>query len=206
MFAGCGDLTISADNHNAYIFRNATNCERMFAGNSWYDSSSESPENYPSLKFESVAIDSSVMTNITNMFDGRRINDAYTAELIGRVAHYTTLSSSQSMGSIFIEEPSYLDNLDEWTAWSRSAAEEVTGKSFTKIELSMTKGSPGTISLTVYCDTEKYNQYSINYEAYAIVEGSPYIPDASTWNDAFANSGIVVTSVHDGYAWNDNLS
>lgn len=36
----------------------------------------------------------------------------------------------------------------------------------------------------------------------SIVEGSQYIPDASTWNDAFASSGIVVTSVHDGYAWN----
>lgn len=45
-----------------------------------------------------------------------------------------------------------------------------------------------------------------NYSEYAMVEGSQYIPDASTWNDAFASSGIVVTSVHDGYAWNDNLS
>jgi hypothetical protein len=44
------------------------------------------------------------------------------------------------------------------------------------------------------------------YTPYAIVEGSQYIPDASTWNDAFTSSGIVVTSVHDGYAWNDNLS
>jgi hypothetical protein len=40
----------------------------------------------------------------------------------------------------------------------------------------------------------------------SIVEGSQYIPDASTWNDAFTSSGIFVTSVHDGYAWNDNLS
>lgn len=43
------------------------------------------------------------------------------------------------------------------------------------------------------------------YEAYAIVEGSQYIPDASSWNDAFRSGGIVVTSVHDGYAWNDNI-
>lgn len=46
----------------------------------------------------------------------------------------------------------------------------------------------------------------IPYDTYAIVEGSPYIPDASTWNDDFTSSGIVVTSVHDGYAWNDNIS
>ena len=45
-----------------------------------------------------------------------------------------------------------------------------------------------------------------DYSEYAIVEGSQYIPDASTWNDEFASSGIVVTSVHDGYAWDDNLS
>jgi hypothetical protein len=37
----------------------------------------------------------------------------------------------------------------------------------------------------------------------SIVEGSQYIPDASTWNDAFASSGLVVTSVHDGWAWDD---
>ena len=199
MFAGCGDLTIRADNHNAFIFKNATNCERMFACDAWYDSSSMSPNYYPSLKFEGICIDSSVMTNISNMFDGRRIKDTYTAELIGRVTHYTTLSSSQSMGSIFIDEPSYLDDLDKWTAWSRSEAEEVSGKSYSKIELSMSKGSAAIISLTVYCDTEKYNQYLTT--PYDIVEGSAYIPDASSWNADFASGGLVVTSVHDGYAW-----
>jgi hypothetical protein len=41
------------------------------------------------------------------------------------------------------------------------------------------------------------------YAAYDIVEGSQYIPDASTWNSDFRSSGIVATSVHDGYAWDD---
>lgn len=38
---------------------------------------------------------------------------------------------------------------------------------------------------------------------YDIVEGSQYIPDASTWNADFTSSGLVVTSVHDGYAWTE---
>jgi hypothetical protein len=37
----------------------------------------------------------------------------------------------------------------------------------------------------------------------SIVEGSQYIPDASTWSNAFWSSGLVVTSVHDGWAWDD---
>jgi hypothetical protein len=54
----------------------------------------------------------------------------------------------------------------------------------------------------VYLNGSEWTPASNNY--YNIVEGSDYIPDASNWNSEFAQSGLVVTSVHDGYAWNDN--
>lgn len=206
MFASKDNLTIVVHGNNTNIFKNATGCDHMFA----YARNGVEilPENYSTLQIIGVEkqINSMTINDVGGMFDERRIIDSDTAELISCISYYSTLSDSQSMGSIFIEEPSYLDNLDLMGAWSRSEAEEVSGKSYSKIELSKPKGSTVNISLTVYCDTEKYNQYSDPYAAYAIVEGSPYIPDASTWNDAFASSGIVVTSVHDGYAWNDNLS
>lgn len=44
-----------------------------------------------------------------------------------------------------------------------------------------------------------------------IVEGSKYIPDASGWKDAFdiavsSDSNLNVTSVRDGYGWNDDIN
>ena len=41
---------------------------------------------------------------------------------------------------------------------------------------------------------------------YDIVEGSDYIPDASSWNSDFTSEGIIsqVTSVHDGFAWTNS--
>ena len=39
---------------------------------------------------------------------------------------------------------------------------------------------------------------------YDIVDGSDYIPDASSWSTDNATIGARVTSVHDGFAWNDN--
>ena len=49
-----------------------------------------------------------------------------------------------------------------------------------------------------------------DFSALAIVEGSKYIPNVDTWNEDFTaaaqtNDKLVVTSVHDGYAWNDNI-
>jgi hypothetical protein len=53
---------------------------------------------------------------------------------------------------------------------------------------------------TVYLNGSVWESTSSTYD---IVDGSQYIPDARTWNDAFASSGLVVTSVHDGWAWDD---
>ena len=63
----------------------------------------------------------------------------------------------------------------------------------TSINTIVTKG------WTVYLNGELYDSMSM----YNIVEGSAYIPDASGWNEVFAQSGLVVTSVHDGYGWDD---
>jgi hypothetical protein len=43
------------------------------------------------------------------------------------------------------------------------------------------------------------------------VEGSKYITDASGWNDSFnvaasSDSKLNVTSVRDGYGWNDDIN
>lgn len=205
MFASKDNLTIVVHGDNTNIFKNATGCDHMFA----YARNGVEilPENYSTLQIIGVEkqINSMKINDVGGMFDERRIIDSDTAELISCISYYSTLSDSQSMGSIFIEEPSYLDNLDLMGAWSRSEAEEVSGKSYSKIELSKPKGSTVNISLTVYCDTEKYNQYSDPYAALHIVEGSPYIPNASSWydnNSAFLSAnGVAITSVHDGYAW-----
>lgn len=205
MFASKHDLIIDVQGNNTNIFKNATGCDHMFA----YARNGVEilPENYSTLQIIGVEkqINSMTINDVGGMFNERRIIDSDTAELISCISYYSTLSNSQSMGSIFIEEPSYLDNLDLMGAWSRSEAEEVSGKSYSKIELSKPKGSTVNISLTVYCDTEKYNQYSDPYAALHIVEGSPYIPNASSWydnNSAFLSAnGVEITSVHDGYAW-----
>ena len=42
---------------------------------------------------------------------------------------------------------------------------------------------------------------NVEAPAFSIVEGSDYIPDASGFNEVFADSGLIVTSIHNGYAW-----
>ena len=131
------------------------------------------------------------------MFNARTITDGITATFIGAVSYYNNISSSQSLGSIYLTDNNLIEDLNANGTWERSEAYPVDGQSYVRYEMTRQNAANKTVSLTVYCDEIVENS------PYDIVEGSQYIPDASTWNEAFASSGIVVTSVHDGWAWDD---
>ena len=62
--------------------------------------------------------------------------------------------------------------------------------------------------MRITCQSGDYEYQPVSH--LSIIEGSEYIPYADTWNEDFTaaaqtNDKLVVTSVHDGYAWNDNI-
>ena len=134
------------------------------------------------------------------MFNARTITDGITATFIGAVSYYNNVSSSQTLGSIYLTDNNLIEDLNANGTWERSEAYPVNGQSYVRYEMTRQNAADKTISLTVYCD--EIDEIS----PYAIVEGSDYIPDASSWNADFADSGILtqVTSVHDGYAWTNS--
>lgn len=79
-----------------------------------------------------------------------------------------------------------------------SCSDDVATSAYSAFETILYKG------WTLYVNDLLYSPD--DYSELNITEGSQYIPDASSWNDAFTSSGIVVTSVHNGYAWDDNIN
>jgi hypothetical protein len=209
MFAVKGPLEVELTSDSTALidlFRQCSSAYMMFANGDYYGSETSLGQfdNFK-IKGNLYVQGSPPLTNVGGMFNGRKIIDRETAQFIAGVANYCNVSSSsQTLGEIFIEDVNNLDWFDMWGDWTRYTADEIfSDYAYQTIAKNCRAG--GQVSMTVFYPKPD------TYAALSIVEGSQYIPDASTWNDDFntlaANDDkLVVTSVHDGWAWNDNLS
>jgi hypothetical protein len=148
---------------------------------------------YRCPKLSTVEVTFPRLTNGTQMFLGCKLN----AESVGRILNSLPTGEIDSVLDLTMDD----EGCEKFV--------EITGLS--GIIPYYAPYSNGHTSEQPYITYKEWKIYPTHYrtdyqtlQPYAIVEGSQYVPDASTWNDAFASSGIVVTSVHDGYAWNDN--
>ena len=126
------------------------------------------------------------LTNGTAMFQGCKLNESSLQNIANTINNVTGISPKPgiTMGTEH--------SLEELTDSERMSLKTIMEKGWA---IQFGNSSNGDLTL---------DQLGFSlYPELDIVEGSAYIPDASTWNDAFVNSGIVVTSVHDGSAWDD---
>ena len=210
MFSTNGDLTVEITSDSTGSVEMFNKCESaylMFAVNGWYIYNTDLVNSFKKLKIEGDVYTQGTppMSEVRGMFTGRKILDQQTASFIGGIAHYLAIpsNSSEDLGYIYIEDYDNLSWFDVCDTWQRGTEYECVYSSASCMyqELSSTCRTGGNVTMTVfYPPHEPISQYDI-------VEGSDYIPDASSWNSRFTSSGILsqITSVHDGYAWTDNV-
>lgn len=207
MFRNCGVSSCRSDyptnsDTDYFVFMGdlpvINDCRYMFAS-SYGDGMIGS---YPRLELQQLGGDiANDIDGLSYICDKRHIDTIHTIDFLTKMAKPSASGcSGDCLGNISCTED-VIESLvsNGWIPTEQLNSLE-PGVVKEKFELTCDKGH--TVHLIIIHEGD----YTILGASYDIVEGSKYIPDASSWNSDFADSGILsqITSVNDGYAWTNS--
>ena len=220
MFSNCENLTtftsdLSSLTNGASMFQN---CENL---TTFTSDSSGSPVNLSSLtngtsmfsscsNLNTFTSDLSSLTNGYCMFCGCSKLTTFTSDLRSLTNGYCMFQGCKLNATSLASIANTINDVNDKSSspviniGTEHSFDNLTVDEKTSLATIINKG--WTVHLDNYGSVTLEDLGIFMGSVYDIVEGSPYIPDASSWNSDFTSEGIIsqVTSVHDGFAWTNS--